>query len=93
MAKIVLDKGSVRSIASGIDTSAASIGKVKVTTGGAGAAFGAADVQAAFEAAARVQGAMIEGVQANTKALAETARAAVTAFEEWDAQNAAKAGK
>ncbi|WIE66215.1 hypothetical protein DEI99_006690 [Curtobacterium sp. MCLR17_036] len=91
MDKIVLDKGAVRSVASSIDKDAAALGSI--STKGAGGAFGSADVEAAFATATRVQGAMIDGVQANTSALAERARAAITAYEEWDAANAAKAGK
>lgn len=91
MDKIVLDDGAVRSIASSIDTSAAALGRINVK--GAGGAFGAGDVEAAFAAATRVQRGMVDGVQANTKALAERARAAISAYEQWDAANAAKAGK
>jgi hypothetical protein len=90
---VVIDKGAIHGVAGKIEQSKAELASLQMSTSGGGAAFGAADVQSAFEAAARVHAALIEALASNTGAIGALARSVAHEFDKWDTDTADAAGR
>ncbi|MCY1694877.1 hypothetical protein [Curtobacterium sp. SL109] len=93
MSDVVIDKGAIHGVAGRIEQSKAELASLQMSTSGGGAAFAAADVQSAFEAAAHVNASLIEALASNTGDIGALARSVAHEFDRWDAETAAAAGR
>lgn len=93
MSDVVIDEGAINGVAGRIEQSTAELASLQMSTSGGGAAFGAADVQSAFEAAAHVHASLIEALASNTGDIGTLARSVAHEFDKWDTDTADAAGR